>query len=152
MGASATSQPEQDRREALLRAALAGWEEEATEGVIRGSRSWPTRGTGSPASSGGSAGDDDDPALRPAEPVRTLAFTLAVADAAGDPVVEECFGALGVGPEEAPGRMPSGEEGRAYRRHLVATLLPQQDSGDPPSSRPPALGTPRRDGRAPEAM
>ena len=158
-------------REALLRAALARWEEEATEGVIRAlaeladPRDRLVRLFGEAFT-----GDDDDPAYRPAEPIHTVAFALAVADATGDPVVgpvlrrvserriaylEGCFGALGFGPEEArqrallsysayvgtlrlareaPGRMPSGEEGRAYRRHLVATLLPHQDAGDPRSS------------------
>lgn len=106
-------------------------------------------------------GDDGEGDGRPTDVVHTAAFTLAVADAADDPIVrpvlrrvterriaflEAELRALGLSAEEAaprallayagfvgalrlvreaPDRLPRGAAGAAYRRHLVATLLPE---------------------------
>ena len=154
-------------RDALLRAALTRWEEVETEGVIRAlAEINDPRDRLIRLIAEAFAGDEEAGDPEPAEPVRGVAFTLAVADAADDPMVqpvlrrvserrisylEECFRALGLAPEEAcqrallaytayvgtlrlareaPDRMPRGEDGRAYRRHLVATLLPEDGTGN----------------------
>ena len=150
----------------MLRAALARWQGAGTEAVIRAPAAIDDpRDRLIRLVDEAFAGDDEASGAHPREPVESVAFTLAVADAAADPIVqpvlrrvserriaylEECFGALGLAPEEsrqraflayaayvgnlrlareAPDRMPRGEDGRAYRRHLIATLLPSDRPG-----------------------
>jgi AcrR family transcriptional regulator len=152
-------------RRALLEATVERWEAEETEAVISA-----TSRIADPrerlvqvfdAATSNELLDGGDGGHAPASGVTSSrAFELGIADAVDDPVVgpvlrrvserrvdylEECYRALGLGPEaarhrsllayaayvgflrvtrEAPSRTPRGDAYLAYRRHLLATLVP----------------------------
>lgn len=160
-------------REALLKATLAHWEAEGTEAVIAAlDRIADPRQRLERLVAAAFTVPEWEEDASPRSAAASPAFTLAVADAADDPVVqptlrrvserrvdylEACFRALGLAPDEArfhallgyatfvgtlrlareaPSRLPRQEEYRAYRRHVIATILPEDGSGC--GTQPPA--------------
>jgi AcrR family transcriptional regulator len=149
-------------RRALLEATVERWEAEETEAVISAtSRVADPRERLVQVFDAATSDEPRDGGHAPASGVTySRAFELGIADAVDDPVVgpvlrrvserrvdylEECYCALGLGPEEArhrsllayaayvgflrltreaPSRTPRGDAYLAYRRHLLATLVP----------------------------